>query len=303
MKKFLKYIIIFFAPLIILGICLEVMLRHIPNDYAFKKKYLDKNAANVTVLVLGNSHAFYGINPAYITGNSFNAAIHSQALQYDYEILNKYQHSLNNLQYIVLSVDYSSLYSNLIAGFEKWRVKNYSIYYGIHTNYNLSDNSELFANKADISIERIKKYYTRHSGGIMSSALGWAKNDNVATPEELTASGERDANIHTATNDAYLAGNTAMLKNILNFAKSRNIKVLLFTAPACNAYVKNLNITQLNNTVTAINNISSDYSNTRYYNFLQDSTFTESDYFDADHLNTAGAQKLTIKIDSLLKTQ
>ena len=111
MKKFLKFILLFTLPIFILGLSSEYILRKIPNDYLLKKEFLDNNSDSIEVLFLGSSHAFYGVNPAYLSLNSFNAAIVSQTLDYDFEILKKYRNNWSNLECIVIPISYFSLYS------------------------------------------------------------------------------------------------------------------------------------------------------------------------------------------------
>ncbi|HRB69044.1 MAG TPA: hypothetical protein PLC92_02955, partial [Chitinophagales bacterium] len=80
-------------------ISLELLLRDIPNDYSFKKNYLNTNSNNIEVLFLGSSHIYYGINPEYISQKSFNAAHISQSLNFDLAILEKYKDRWTNLKY------------------------------------------------------------------------------------------------------------------------------------------------------------------------------------------------------------
>jgi len=65
----------------------ERVLREIPNNYSYKKEYLDKNASQVEILFLGSSHIFFGINPKYMTRKTFSGAHNSQLLTFDLAIL------------------------------------------------------------------------------------------------------------------------------------------------------------------------------------------------------------------------
>lgn len=86
--KLVKRLIIFLLP-ILLGLCvLESFLRAIPNDYSYKKKYLDENAEDLELLILGNSHYYRGILAEDLNINSFNAAYVSQSLNLDFLIFN-----------------------------------------------------------------------------------------------------------------------------------------------------------------------------------------------------------------------
>src|SRR5690606_22742388 len=123
MKKFLSYILIFSAPVIILISVTEVLIRSIPNEYSIKKDYLDRNSNEIEILILGSSHTLRGVDPKYMNYKAYNAAMVSQSIDYDLEILKKYEGNWDSLKTIVLPISYFSLYSNLENEVESWRVK------------------------------------------------------------------------------------------------------------------------------------------------------------------------------------
>ncbi|OCB78491.1 hypothetical protein [Flavobacterium crassostreae] len=128
MSKFIKLFALFLIPILVVMTSFELLLRNIPNDYSYKKKYLDAKSDGIEVLFLGSSHIYFGINPEYITKKSFNVAHSSQSLNFDLEIIKKYKNRWKNLKYIIVPIDYFSMYTTLEDAIEKWRVKNYSIY-------------------------------------------------------------------------------------------------------------------------------------------------------------------------------
>ncbi|MDR2410253.1 MAG: hypothetical protein LBE13_19380 [Bacteroidales bacterium] len=101
MRKFIVRTFLYLLPVLLFLILLEILLRNIPNDYSYKKKYLDTQFCNIETLILGNSHSFYGIDPVYFSTNTFNAAHVSQSLDYDYEILKQQYNTIqyNTIQY------------------------------------------------------------------------------------------------------------------------------------------------------------------------------------------------------------
>ena len=78
----------------------------------------------------------------------------------------------------------------------------------------------------------------------------------------------------------------------------RHIKVFLFTPPAYFTYTNNLNQKQLNQTIATAEALKKVNDHVSYINFLNDSTFIKSDFYDADHLNDIGAKKLTETINA-----
>ncbi len=300
MKLFLKYLAVFCLPIIILGVCCDILLRRIPNDYSYKRNYLDSNSEYLRVLFLGSSHAFYGVNPEHTKYRSFNASYVSQSLDYDFAIIKKYADKWNNLEFIVLPIDYFSLYTRLETGVEAWRTKNYKIYYGINTNHNLLDNTEILSNKFKTNTSKLYKFYFKHKSFITCSQLGWGIPGISNVKLNLDFSGETAAKRHFVTDDSHFTENVEVLKSIVEFAKAKNVKVLLYMSPAYKSYVQNLDNNQLTRTINAVTKIASDYNNVLYFNLLTNDSFTSDDFSDADHLNDSGAKKLTLKLDSII---
>lgn len=302
MKAFVKYVTFFIAPILIFIIVGELLLRNIPNDYSYKSKYLDKNAQKIETVFLGSSHFYFGINPEFISSKSFNAAHTSQSLDFDLKILEKYNDDWDSLKYIVVPVDYFSLYSRLDTGIEAWRVKNYTIYYGIKSDYKIENNTEIFSNKLRVNFDRVRQFYFDDKNDITCSNLGWGFNYNSKNNNDLQLSGKTAAKRHTAKNKDQFNENVAVLKQIVEFAKNKNCNVIFVTSPAYKSYVSNLNINQLNGTVNELISLSQLNKNVVYVNLLNDSSFVKEDFFDADHLNEIGAKKFTLKLESIIKS-
>ena len=278
-----------------MGSLIEILIRKIPNDYSLKRNYLDRYSDSVEVLILGNSHDLYGVNPHLIKAKAFNAANVSQTYRLDYEIAMKYQAHWQQLNYIVMSVDYFSLYTSLETGDEKWRIKNYEIYSGIDVVKDVRAHTEILSSNFKINLERLYKNYIANVSTSYCTSLGWAANYNATSNSAaLTASGINRAKYHTAiSKEDLLNENIAMLRSIIEFAKRKSIKVILFTSPCYKTYTANLKPEQLSRTLAEIEKLKSEFSNVSYINLLRDSSFLESDFFDANHLNHTGARKLT----------
>ena len=192
MNKFIKKTLLFCVPVLILILIMELLLRNIPNDYSYKKNYLDKHSNEIEILFLGSSHAFRAINPKFIHSNGFNAAHIAQSLDYDIKILRKYEKQTDKLKYIVVPIDYFSLFNRLETGVESWRIKNYNIYYGFNQSYKCKDNFEILNGKLFDNIKRIVKFYWHNKSDISCNTLGWGKRNSINN-KDLIASGKAAA--------------------------------------------------------------------------------------------------------------
>lgn len=277
---------------------METLLRSIPNDYNFKKNYLMNNSNNISKLFLGSSHTYYGINPDFISGNAFNASHISQSIDIDYEIIKKYKNNWSELKYIIIPIDYFTLFSRLSNGIEFWRVKNYNLYYDMQLSNKLSDNSELISINLKSNIKRIISYYVLNKTSITCSALGFG--NNYKKNNDLFKTGTTAALRHTKKDLSKLNESIKILKEIINFAYKNNIEIVFYTSPAYKSYVSNLNVNQLDLTISTITELVNNNNNCTYFNLLEDSNFYSSDFRDADHLNLEGAKKLSLRIDELI---
>ncbi len=300
MLKFVVKIFLFILPVACMGSLLELALRKVPNDYAFKKTYLDAHSNEVEILVLGTSHNFYGVDPVYFSSHTFNAAYLSQPLNYDYEILKKYSNRFDHLKTVVLNVSAFSLYSTLTTS--HW-IKNYVLYYDMgNTAHSLSDHFEILADRLFISCRKFFRYYIKKEQPIRTSALGWGTNYKTPGAVDLNISGKKEAKRHTENIASekvrnVFEANKLVVSNIISWAKEKNIRLIFVTTPGYKTYRENLNRAQTDTTIATISRLIAGNGHCNYLNLLDDTRFSAPDFFDGDHLDEAGAKKLSLLLD------
>lgn len=304
MNHFLKKISLFLLPIFFLMIGMEVLLQNIPNDYKLKRTYLDTNAQDIEILILGSSHSFYGLNPEYFNANTFNASHISQSFSYDYAILEKYERQFSNLKTIILPVSYFSFFETLENGVESWRNKNYAIYYDINLVNSIWEYSEIFKNRLDINIKRLISYYLKKESSITSSSLGWGINYDKNPDINLDVSGKNTSKKHTINLEKtetkeIIQLNKKLLHHINDWCLTNDIELLLFTPPAYKSYRTHLDKKQLELTYQFIDEIC--HENCNYINLIDHIEFKVEDFYDSDHLSHKGAKKLSRLINNDLK--
>lgn len=306
MRRFLKKIFTFLLPLLIGGILMEVALRCIPNDYRNKRKYLDAHAHKVETLILGSSHALYGLNPRYLSTPAFNAANVSQSLDEDLAILEKYAGDWQVLKTVILPISYFTLFERLSEGPESWRIKNYVIYYDMRVSRSPVDYTEVLSNRFNVNCERIVSHYIQHKPSLACDSLGWDTLHTAAPVEDLVAAGTASAALHTIPdrqtkqNQRIQHHNLRVLERIADWCADRGIKLILFTPPAFQSYRENLDAEQLRISIQTATELAAAHPQISYYNFVFDPAFQENDFFDGDHLSASGAAKFTRIMDSVL---
>lgn len=301
MKRFIIRTLFFLAPILIIGIVLEVSIRNIPNDYKYKKEYLDENAGQIQTLILGSSETFRGVNPDYFSSKAFNAANNAQSLEYDYKILDMYKDNLKSLNTLIIPISYPSYYFNLKSSKGSRRIKYYNIYFGMTSSLDLTEYSEVLSNKIKYSYQNFVTYYIKGNTLISCSRLGWTdhqKEDALDLIDTgLKAAGNHSMDISTAKAEKDFAENLSYLESIIQWAAANNVEVILFTPPAYKSYTEALNPDQLHITIETSENIAAKYDNCIYLNLQTDPNFKMEDFYDANHLSGIGAQKLSLLLD------
>ncbi|MCU0443944.1 MAG: hypothetical protein MUE85_03435 [Microscillaceae bacterium] len=309
MHKFIFKTLLLASPILIIGLGLELMLRYIPNDYQYKKKYMDTESAQIETLILGSSHSFYGINPNYMSPHCFNASHISQSLEYDWEILKNYEPKFKNLKTIILPISYFTLFEKLEPDKDAWWLKNYLIYYGFFTSQSLKNYSEVLSNQLYINLYRINAYYLKGNSARYCNNLGWGTNYTSTNAQDLLATGKIAAwrhtqkNINQAKYKKIFADNCQLLRQIIQWTKVRKIQLLLLTPPAFETYRLHINQAQLKLTVQVAQESCNHNQHCTYINFLDSPQFVSEDFYDADHLSEIGAKKFSIILHNYLKNK
>lgn len=296
MKSFLVRVLLLGFPVGLLLLIGELALRNIPNDYSFKRAYLDDNASDLNTLVLGSSHSYRGINPKFLEQPAFNAAMVSQSLDYDLKILEKYESNLHNLETIILPISYHSLFSSLKTGVENWRAPYYNIYYKIGNPLKF----EILSRKGSSSLLKMFDFYFLDVKFIKTDSLGWSPRSLKVDVEELNSSGIKAAQRHTKDNfDLFQLEN---LNKINALANRNNWKLVLVTFPVYGSYIENLNKEQLKLAIYQCQEMAKLNDNVIYFNLINADTFNAIDFYDADHLNKDGANKLSRLLNNKLQS-
>ena len=204
------------------------------------------------------------------------------------------------LKFVIISIDYPSLY----WGFIKDRDFFYYHYYNINIQNKLyffkylSFIFQVYSFKPAIKLIINKPKF--------NLIKGWQAPDTTDY-EHLTENfgkqkiKEFNAYIKSSIQSKEHEYIWTELESLIFTLKSRNIIPILVTAPCYKYYTNNLNLQILHDNLQYINKLKEKYSLV-YLNSLNDLSFTASFFYDNDHLNTYGAAKFTMKIDSIINS-
>jgi len=300
MKKFLKKFFVFCIPLLLMWVCIELMYRLVPNNYSFKHQNIGKNFDS-QILVFGNSHSFYGINPRYFSSNTFNISNISQSLYFDELLFNKYINDFKDLKTVVFNVDYFTLSTTENDAEDRWR--RYFYKEQMHLDVpgisalDLRLYSLTFAPRFNLTIETIKQYF-KVGTLVECSTKGWRRQDGV---NELYNNAEMAKVIANKHEDGSVdfRKNVQRLKSIIAACNKRNINVILVNMPVTSNYAANVNQHKLALITKECAQLAK-IENVYYLNLFQDNLFQDTDFYDTDHLNSVGAKKCSQLLDGII---
>jgi hypothetical protein len=248
-----------------------------------KQTKLAENSDAVELLILGNSHAGDGLAPTPFDLHAFNTAQGFQSLYFDIAITKKYLAKMTRLKYVLISIDYHSLY----IPHDPSRDFMYSYYYDIDypgTGSFKSNISLLFygygiKNGLSMILERPHEL-----------VKGWTGFKTTNYAELTREAGKRRVGLFNDMIKNDMHNRSEILKQLNAFIfllKSKNIAPVLFTLPCHKYYTEYLDATIVAQNHEDIKTLCNRY-NIEYFNFLYEKL--PDDYFyNVDHLNEKGA--------------
>ena len=292
--------------LLLLSLFIEYYSRQVPNVYQHKNAYLESDAYYET-LILGSSHAYYGVNPDHFERQAFSGANVSQDLKMDAFILGKSLAHNKKLKSVVLPFSYFSLHYNLESGVESWR----KYYYMQNFDYDgfpaedylsvVAYSRFLASPKKTNHLQSLVRFHLLNNFEINWSDRGWGTDytDNLQIP--LKASGKIAAERHHSKYvDVIYQENLHLIASMVEACRKAGVQLLVFTPPAFVSYRENLHPQRWIEITESLSKILNDYDRANYVNLLNDDRFMASDYHDADHLNHSGSAKLSKILSDLL---
>jgi Uncharacterized conserved protein len=280
---------------------------YVAIQWRYKMEMLWQYKDTANVVVLGSSRAMFGVNPLHFgkpffalnLANSENTKYGSKYIFHNYVVPH-----FKKLKYVIISMDLDRWYHDDNYNFFYSKYKNYPGYiYDANHNFWVGNvPQDLF----DVTYESLgqasyaeKQRPTRGFG--YSRSKGWQQ-------EEVPI--KKDSMWYTNNSTIYYK-NYNQLIDIIRDASEHDITVIGVEFPQSPAFKETgayaqfgLQRSQMPQLFEEINDISKTYPN---FIFVDENKMGNHDYpdnlaQDAGHLSTDGAKKMTIRLDSLLRT-
>ncbi|MNE35062.1 hypothetical protein D3C80_1288060 [compost metagenome] len=282
-------------------IAIEFFYRFIPNNYTEKQKQIIQNYDS-EVLILGNSHSFYGINPSSFNQKAYNFSNISQSLYFDELLLEKNITHFNNLKYVILTIDYFTLSQEDDTSEDLWRKYYYQQYMNLEvpsiSKFDFKSYSLAITRNLEMNIELLQKY--RNDKKLVEcDDFGWGRYEgvNLEYNNSVTAIDIVKKNEDGLTD---FKSNELRLQRMIDLCNKDKIKLVLITMPVTSYYAKNVNENKLKKIVASCNYFEEKNKNVIYLNLFQSPQFDNNDFYDTDHLNTKGAEKCSKILNKLI---
>ena len=306
-KRFVRYTILFFIPVILIYGITEYLTRKLPMEYKTIGTYLEKNSNKIELLILGSSQMKNAVNPEYLSKTTLNMASGNQHHDTDFKIIKQLLPRLKNLKTIVLEVSYSH-FELPHNGKDFWKNRIYWEYYHIN-NFErpawFKDRLIFLAHPPFFSEKIVNHYYYKKTktgfnpfGFDTLNFDGDFKKFNYNL--ELIKKDRFKINLKPDKN--LFKQNTHLFFKILDYLQNKNLQVIVVTAPMFKTYLPERVPEILYRRDSILDLVSKKYSNVNVFKKEEDTThYSVFDYKNQSHLNPKGAKIYTKQLDSVLK--
>lgn len=303
MKRLIYKLLLFLLPLALLVGFMEKGLAGIPNSYSVKKKNFERDAADIELLILGSSHAYFDIDPDLLSCKAFNMANASQSIYYDAGIVRRYLPEMKHLRMALFTLSYFSFGFQLAESREDWRCFYYERYYDIPREekrqrdflelrkYSLM---ALYGGKESFNYMR-KGFRVNLAEHVRPN--GWYASTIPLGPINAETGRKRVQSYHADMHMDNYPRNYQRLDDLFRTLRQRGIEPVIITPPVYETCFECLDPAGVRKMEEAINSLCAGHK-VRYFNYLKDGRFVLADFSDNDHLNPQGAAKFTRILDA-----
>jgi len=283
--------------------CVDRYLLTKPSIYKSKQQLCFTKLNKARILILGSSHALFGIRPDCLSGWAVNLSNVSQSLDLDEKLLYRALENNPSFKLVVVPVSYFSLEESLTNTTEEWRDCLYLRYFGI------SERSlwQVFLDPRYWSLpflyrsdalpwRKLSDEYTLASYSIDGS--GWVANDKRLELRQAQEMGYKRVKLFQSfMKPQSLILHEKILGRIIDFCRTHHVKVLLVTMPCWKTFREFANSSRVAQTKAYLESLVLPQQ-VLYADYWGDERFVLSDFADTDHLNSNGASKFSHLLDN-----
>lgn len=291
-------------PIIVVWVSVEIFYRTVPNNYTFKNELIKIESDSVEVLIFGDSHTFYGLNPKYFSKRTLNLANVSQTIYFDKLLFEKHADNTDRLKCIIIPIEYTTFSQVDNSQEDYWRKYFYSTQMELDVPsikwYDIKQYSLTLTQKLGKTGSYLKTFINDKTL-IGCDKNGWGNTYATAVDSvELKRLAKLISRKHDDGSKDFTI-NLNRIKDIITKCNEKNIQVILVNMPVSQPYLELLNQEEVKAISAISKELDETYSNVLNVNLLYDDRFIQGDFHDADHLNINGAQKCSVILNNIIQ--
>ncbi len=308
-RSFLKRMLVFFIPVVVLYTTIELLVLQIPLNYVITSTFFNSEKEEIEIMALGPSQTNSAINPEYFDRTTISLSSASQHHNLDFNILKQTKSRLPKLKYVILELSYAHLeHPHNSKSF--WKNSVYLKYYDVNAferNTYFKDKL-IYLARPDIYSKHLTDHYIKKQEDLSFNKFGFSKKAiNEGVFYGLNYNDSAIANtkfqIKTQPNLKLFKYNTDYLYKMLDYAEQEDLKVVVCTMPLYKTYLNSRNPEVVKRRDSILKLLPQKYKNLRVFDKESDSLFITTDYTNHNHLNPSGAEKFSKELNEFIQRE
>lgn len=301
MKRFIHNITILGIILLLINIAIEFLLFLRPNEYSYKRAYVEEHINDIRCLLLGNSHIVHALKPSILGNGVFNMAIVGRGIVYDIEIAKRYVPQMNQLEILIMPLDYSRFY----FGRAKDNPNEMKKPSGRQGTYNRKcmyykymdirvDGFWYWSELLNSRLDYMKRFLKSDVDARECDSLGYVKR--LLSKRKDNWENKNLPKIIDTTIDANRVEQDLLFSRyctLAELANNQGAKLVLIFTPLYKTYNNSTNPVVIKKMESFVANLKQRYPNVEFYDYSTDKRFADEDFWDASHLTDIGANKFS----------
>lgn len=299
MRHFLRRLVLFLLPLLLMAVAAEVLARRVPNTKKFKRALVLEKGHRTKMAILGNSVAEDGLAPNLLGDSTYNYALSGQPLRFTLRFYQKYLDTLRQLRHVILGENYNILFYDAYRSpfadhtelYRQEQLSSYRIYMGLYDDRNPLHYSELLSCPSRVHAKLVRCLLGQPT--LQSDSLGRYTGSPYASShhsaEELLADAQNFIAQNRITDTALLLEifqeNLRFLDTLAMSTAAKGIRLDLLLLPVGPNCLPLYDTLILARTFRAFEACAKKYPNVHFHNYLRDLTLPPQYFADANHLN------------------
>jgi len=306
-NHYIKGVLVFFIPILIIYIMLELFIFKIPSNFSIIGNYLDKHQDEIEVAVFGSSQIKYSINPLFLDKTSINLSSTMQHHNTDFKLLEQSRKRLKKLNTVVLEVSYGHFEVRHNSKYY-WKSNVFLKYYGVNLNDRKTYPTDylLYISNPRYFSKQLFGHVFKNDQVSKYNAFGFYKNKYDGKFKTLNYDtiqfSKSYVKINRRADKNIFKHNVSFFYNMLDYCENEGLNIVILSPPTFNNYNKLRNPIILKRRDSILTVISEKYKNIYFLNSEEDNEFTAKKFWDEKHLNPDGAKIFSLQLNELLNS-